>query len=168
VRALREWESVKESQWVKGSRQETLVSCQWVMENKQKIKLFEVSCMSKNDNQLKIPGAGFLDTNRFERESLMWNKVPDSEIIAVITESGIAFDTLVVLYSRENPLPAARILHIMLYIGVKDVRLMDGGLVQWQKMQYEVTYEPYTKFKSESSYGTLMFTRLHSYFSSID
>ena len=90
--------------------------------------------MGRNDNQLKIPGAGFLDTNRFERESLMWNKVPDSEIIAVITESGIAFDTLVVLYSRENPLPAARILHIMLYIGVKDVRLMDGGLAQWQKM----------------------------------
>ena len=49
-------------------------------------------------------------------------------MISVLAENGITFDTMVVLYARDNPLPAARVLHLLLYIGVKDVRLMDGGL----------------------------------------
>ena len=94
----------------------------------EKFKLFEVNDGPKNEAWLKLPNAGYLDTNLFEKELLLWNKVPDSEIISVITENGITFDTLVVLYARDNPLPAARVMHLLLYIGVTDVRLMDGGL----------------------------------------
>ncbi len=48
---------------------------------------------------LKLPQAGYLDTNLFEKEVLLWNKVADSELMNLMTEHGIQFDTVVILYS---------------------------------------------------------------------
>ncbi|MGL5948790.1 MAG: rhodanese-like domain-containing protein [Aeromonas sp.] len=76
-----------------------------------------------------IAGAGYIDTNRLEREPL-WNKVSDSELQAYLLELGITHDTPVILYGR-NSMAAARAAHLMLYAGVKDVRLLDGGLAAW-------------------------------------
>ncbi len=72
-------------------------------------------------------GAGYIDTNEVESEPL-WNKVSDAQLKAMLAKHGIRHDTTVILYGRDV-YAAARVAQIMLYAGVKDVRLLDGG---WQ------------------------------------
>ena len=76
-----------------------------------------------------IPGAGYIDTNQLEQEPL-WNKVSDQALLQLLLGHGVRHDTTVVLYGRNN-LTAARAAHLMLYAGVSDVRLLDGGLAAW-------------------------------------
>lgn len=76
-----------------------------------------------------IPGAGYIDTNEVESEPL-WNKVSDEQLKAMLAKHGIRHDTTVVLYGRDV-YAAARVAQIMLYAGVKDVRLLDGGWQTW-------------------------------------
>ncbi len=76
-----------------------------------------------------IPGAGYIDTNDVESEPL-WNKVPDDKLKALLAKSGIRHDTTVILYGRDV-YAAARVAQILLYAGVKDVRLLDGGWKTW-------------------------------------
>jgi 3-mercaptopyruvate sulfurtransferase SseA len=76
-----------------------------------------------------IPGAGYLDTNTLEQGPL-WNKVEDTTLRRRLLELGIRHDTTVILYGR-NMLAAARAAHLMLYAGITDVRLLDGGLAGW-------------------------------------
>jgi thiosulfate/3-mercaptopyruvate sulfurtransferase len=78
-----------------------------------------------------IPGAGYIDTTQFEHGPL-WNKAPDSELERLLLAHGIRHDVTVVLYGR-NPLAAARVAHLMLYAGVTDVRLLDGGFAAWRR-----------------------------------
>lgn len=77
-----------------------------------------------------IPGANYIDTAELERGPL-WNKVPDHELLSALPAHGICRDTTVILYGRST-LAAARAAHLMLYAGVSDVRLLDGGLAAWQ------------------------------------
>jgi 3-mercaptopyruvate sulfurtransferase SseA len=76
-----------------------------------------------------IPGAGYIDTNDVESEPL-WNKVADDKLKAMLLKHGIRHDTTVILYGRDV-YAAARVAHIVLYAGVKDVRLLDGGWKTW-------------------------------------
>lgn len=94
-------------------------------------RLFEVGCGGAVDfAQGHIPGAGYIDTGELERGP-WWNKVPDHELLRVLLAHGIRCDTTVILYGRST-LAAARAAHLMLYAGVVDVRLLDGGLAAWQ------------------------------------
>jgi 3-mercaptopyruvate sulfurtransferase SseA len=76
-----------------------------------------------------IPGAGYIDTAELELPPL-WNKIADHDLLAFLLRQGIAHDTTVILYGRGT-LAAARATHLMLYAGVRDVRLLDGGLAAW-------------------------------------
>ena len=76
-----------------------------------------------------IPGAGYIDTSELEGGP-HWNKVTDRELERLLLGHGIRHDVTVVLYGR-NPLAAARAAHLMLYAGVADVRLLDGGFDAW-------------------------------------
>jgi molybdopterin synthase sulfurtransferase len=76
-----------------------------------------------------VPGAGYLDTRELER-GLAWTKVADRKLLDVLRRHGIRHDTPVILYGRNN-LAAARAAHLMLYAGVRDVRLLDGGYALW-------------------------------------
>lgn len=76
-----------------------------------------------------IPGAGYIDTNDVESEPL-WNKVSDEKLKALLAKQGIRHDTTVILYGRDV-YAAARVAQIMLYAGVKDVRILDGGWKSW-------------------------------------
>jgi thiosulfate/3-mercaptopyruvate sulfurtransferase len=78
-----------------------------------------------------IPGAGYIDTAQFERGPL-WNKVPDHELEQLLLRHGVRHDVTVVLYGRNN-LAAARAAHLLLYAGVADVRLLDGGFAAWNR-----------------------------------
>lgn len=94
-------------------------------------RLLEVGCGGRDDFEHgHIRGAGYLETCRLE-QGPTWNKVPDPDLLRVLLQAGIRHDTTVVLYGR-NTLAAARAAHLMLYAGVRDVRLLDGGLAAWQ------------------------------------
>jgi thiosulfate/3-mercaptopyruvate sulfurtransferase len=94
------------------------------------VRLFEVGCGGADEWQAgHIPGARYLDTSLVEQAPL-WNKVPDPQLLANLLRHGIASDSCVVLYGR-HPLAAARVAHLLLYAGVGDVRLLDGGLAGW-------------------------------------
>ncbi|WP_445230443.1 sulfurtransferase [Duganella rhizosphaerae] len=93
-------------------------------------RLFDVGCGGGAlFEQAHIPGAAYLDTSEIEQEPL-WNKVSDQALLALLLARGVRHDTTVILYGRNN-LAAARLAHLLLYAGVADVRLLDGGYARW-------------------------------------
>ena len=95
------------------------------------LRLFEVGCGGGPlFEQSHIPGAAYLDTCRVEQAPL-WNKVSDEALLALLLAHGVRHDTTVILYGRNN-LAAARLAHLLLYAGVSDVRLLDGGFALWR------------------------------------
>ncbi len=99
-----------------------------------------------------IPGAIALDTNQLESPQ-DWNRRPPDELRAALEKAGITSDTTVILYGRtslaaaDDPFPgssagqlaAMRCAHILLYAGVKDVRVLNGGLQAWVDAGFETT-----------------------------
>lgn len=95
-------------------------------------KVIEAGCgVHDKFRQGHVPGADYLDTHELEVEPL-WNVVAPDVLHSVLTAHDIRRDTTVILYSR-NPLAAARVAHILLYAGVQDVRLLDGGWRIWRR-----------------------------------
>ncbi|UOD29895.1 sulfurtransferase [Massilia violaceinigra] len=94
------------------------------------LRLLEAGCAGAAAfEQAHIDGAGYLDTRELEAAPL-FNKVDDAALLRVLLAHGVRHDTTVVVYSR-NPLAAARAAHLMLYAGVTDVRMLDGGFAAW-------------------------------------
>lgn len=105
-----------------------------------------------------IPGAISIDTNSLE-SSETWNRRSPEELKEALENAGITHDTTVVLYGRfsapnnDDPFPgssaghlgAMRCAFIMLYAGVKDVRILNGGLQSWFDSGYEITTIPAEK-----------------------
>jgi thiosulfate/3-mercaptopyruvate sulfurtransferase len=101
-----------------------------------------------------IPGAVALDTNELESPET-WNRRSPSEVRRVLEALGITRDSTVVLYGRfsspdfSDPYPgssaghlgAFRCAFIMLWAGVKDVRMLNGGLQSWIDAGFETTTE---------------------------
>ncbi|WP_340820255.1 rhodanese-like domain-containing protein [Methanolobus sp. WCC4] len=105
-----------------------------------------------------IPGAISIDTNSLESTET-WNRRSPEEIKETLENAGISSDTTVVLYGRfsfpnnDDPFPGSSAGHlgsiraafIMLYAGVKDVRILNGGLQSWLDSGYAITKEPVSK-----------------------
>lgn len=99
-----------------------------------------------------IPGALELDTLRLESPDT-WNRRSPDEVRQTLLELGITSGTTVALYGRHSfpdnrdsfpgsaagQLAAFRCAFIMLWAGVKDVRVLNGGLQSWTDEGYEVT-----------------------------
>lgn len=99
-----------------------------------------------------IPGAISLNTNGLEASDT-WNRRPPWELKDTLQKHGITHDTTVIVYGRfsapdpNDPYPgssagqlgAIRCAIIMLYAGVKDVKLLNGGLQSWEDEGYELS-----------------------------
>ncbi len=97
-----------------------------------------------------IPGAIDLDTLDLESPET-WNRRSPEELEKALLEHGITADTTVVLYGKymfpENDdlfpgsaagdIGAMRCAFIMMYAGVKDVRILNGGFQSWFDADYE-------------------------------
>lgn len=102
-----------------------------------------------------IPGAIHLDTMAIE-EPDFWNRRTPEELAVALCGLGIRHDTTVVLYGRcgqpsmeqQDPgmeagqIAAMRAAAILLYAGVSDVRVLDGGLGAWERSGGEVVSDP--------------------------
>ena len=101
-----------------------------------------------------IPGAIDVDTNSLESTE-SWNRRSPDELKAALEALGITRETTVILYGRfsfpnnDDPFPgssagqlgAFRCAFIMMYAGVRDVRILNGGLQSWTDAGFEVTTE---------------------------
>lgn len=102
-----------------------------------------------------IPGAIPLDTNSLESTET-WNRRSPDELRETLESLGIRFDTTVVIYGRfsspvfnEEKFPgksaghlgAIRCAAIMLYAGVEDIRILNGGLTSWETKGYTLSKE---------------------------
>jgi thiosulfate/3-mercaptopyruvate sulfurtransferase len=101
-----------------------------------------------------IPTAAYLDTNVLESAPL-WNRRSKDELLDALRTHGITHDRTVVLYGRDSPsallesgsageagqITATRAAVILMYAGVKDVRVLDGGLDAWLEAGFEVETE---------------------------
>jgi 3-mercaptopyruvate sulfurtransferase SseA len=99
-----------------------------------------------------IPGAIHLDSERLE-SSKTWNRRSPEDLRKALCELGIRHDTIVVLYGRfshpnnedEYPgrmaghLAAIRCAQILMYAGVRDVRVLNGGMASWIEAGYEIS-----------------------------
>jgi len=83
-----------------------------------------------------IPGALPFSVENVEREPL-WNRIPDAELEACLVAYGMTYDTTVILYGRDTT-AAARVASLLLYAGVEDVRILDGGMTAWRAAGYPV------------------------------
>jgi len=102
-----------------------------------------------------ITGAISIDTTSLEYED-NWNRRSPEELKEVLENAGITHDTTVILYGRfsspsyDDPFPgssaghlgAMRCAFIMLYAGVKDVRILNGGIQSWLDSGYDITKDP--------------------------
>jgi thiosulfate/3-mercaptopyruvate sulfurtransferase len=98
-----------------------------------------------------VPGAAYIEVEALERPPL-WNKVPDETLLQVLLAHGIRHDTPVLLYGR-HPLVAARVAHLLLYAGVGDVRLLDGGYAAWEAAGGAVEAGRLAAFAPARSFG---------------
>jgi 3-mercaptopyruvate sulfurtransferase SseA len=115
-------------------------------------RLFEVGCGGAGVCMAgHLPGAGYVDTAAFEHGPL-WNKAPDAVLEQRLLAHGIRRDVTVVLYGR-NMLAAARIAHLLLYAGVADVRLLDGGFDAWRRAGLPLQAGPPRRWPAAAGFG---------------
>ena len=99
------------------------------------------------DLDTAIPGSIYINTDEVESFTSdpypggnLW---PDPQLQANIEKMGISKDTTVILYTRytdyTDPIAAARVLWALMYAGVEDVRMLNGGLPEWIAAGYPVT-----------------------------
>ncbi|MBR1657777.1 MAG: hypothetical protein IJ697_04845 [Synergistaceae bacterium] len=105
-------------------------------------KVFEASWGEEKTSYVNghIPGTIHINTDEFE-EGPIWNRLSDAQLKKALEANGITKDTLVVLYSTTQNMGAARIAWIMMYCGVEDVRLLDGGFNAWKRAGLPVSTE---------------------------
>jgi len=118
--------------------------------------LAHVSFDNRDDySEGHISGAIPLDT-LFLEEPEHWNRRNPDELERALLSNGITRRTTVVLYGRNrNPsmeqeqpgryagqIAAMRAALLLMYAGVEDVRVLDGGLDMWISEGYEITAKP--------------------------
>ncbi|MBA7563038.1 Thiosulfate sulfurtransferase YnjE [subsurface metagenome] len=121
--------------------------------NRQNFVVCHAHYRNKADyEQGHIPGAIALDTLALESPET-WNRRLPEELKETLQKHGITRDTTVVLYGRfsfpsnDDPFPgssaghlgAIRCAAILLYAGVRDVRVLNGGLQSWEDEGYGLT-----------------------------
>ncbi len=82
-----------------------------------------------------IPGSYWVHTGWVEVGPL-WNRVSDEKISEELAKLGVTPGTMVIVYG--DPMAAARFGVIAKYMGVEDVRMINGGLEAWKAAGYDV------------------------------
>lgn len=92
-------------------------------------KIFEVSWGPINDAlsyiRAHVKGAVHINTDEIEHAPL-WSVNKDSDLIKFAKNNGININDTIVLYG-EDVMASYRLASILMYIGVKDVRVINGG-----------------------------------------
>ena len=166
---LDEWSANTNLPMDKLARYKNLVSADWVnelisggnpMEYENNKYLIVHSHYRNRDAYLSghIPGAIDMDTLALESPET-WNRRSPEELKKALEGHGIDADTTVIMYGKfmtpnnDDEFPGSAAGHIgairntmiMLYAGVKDVRVLNGGFQSWQDAKYEISAEDVPK-----------------------
>ena len=112
---------------------ESLVSTQWVAEHggDANVRLVEVDVDTSAYDEGHIAGAVSFNWQSQLQQNVVRDIVSRSEMEALLSSSGIAPDTTVILYGDNNNWFAAWAFWQLKYYGHNDVRLMNGGRALW-------------------------------------
>lgn len=86
-------------------------------------------------NSGHIPGAIHSNSDTYENGYPRWFLLPDGELKTAAGSMGVSSEATVIVYS-DSSIFAARLWWILKYIGVSDVRLMNGGYAAWSASGY--------------------------------
>lgn len=90
-----------------------------------------------------VPTAVHVNTDEFEppkeyvKGKEEWRLANDDDLVKLLLKNGITADKNVIITSPE-PMAAHRFGVICNYLGVKDIRVMNGGFVVWNSLGYEL------------------------------
>jgi len=115
-----------------------------------------------------IPGAIDMDTLALEAPET-WNRRSPEELKSALEKHGITADTTVVLYGKfmspdnDDQFPgsaaghigAIRCAFIMMWAGVKDVKVLNGGFQSWRDAGYDISKNDEVK-NSVSDFGSVI------------
>lgn len=91
----------------------------------------------KDYKKAHIPGALHIDTMEIETEENNWNILDAETCKEVFLKRGVTKTTPVVVYSSDIN-AAARVAFVAYWLGVDNVKILDGGLKAWEKADYKV------------------------------
>lgn len=128
-------------------------------ENAKNIKIFDIRWGTTPESGYldgHVPGAVHINTDSFEppaedaEGNMTWMLANVEVLEKLLLDNGISSEDTVICTGPE-PMAAARFAIICQYMGVKDVRVMNGGLVLWKALGYELSKEetkpvPITEF----------------------
>jgi thiosulfate/3-mercaptopyruvate sulfurtransferase len=104
-------------------------------------KLFEVSNVDENQFYMisHIPTSVHLSTNEIE-EPQLWNRKNRSKLIELVAELGIKENNteLIIFYGNPDPMAAYRAAVIFKWIGVNNVRILNGGYKSWLRRNFPI------------------------------
>jgi thiosulfate/3-mercaptopyruvate sulfurtransferase len=125
------------------SRENSLVSAQWVEENldNPKVVLIEVDEDTTAYDKGHIRGAIKLDWTTDLQDQVRRDFVNKEQFEALLSGRGVANDDTVVLYGGNNNWFAAYAYWYFKLYGHEDVKLLDGGRKKWELDSRELTDE---------------------------
>ncbi len=126
------------------SRENSLVSAQWVEENLDNpdVILVEVDEDTSSYDRSHIRGAIKLDWTTDLQDQVRRDFVNKAQFEALLSEKGVSNDQTVVLYGGNNNWFAAYAYWYFKLYGHQDVKLLDGGRKKWELDARELTDEP--------------------------
>jgi thiosulfate/3-mercaptopyruvate sulfurtransferase len=116
------------------SRENTLVSAQWVEDNldNDKVVLIEVDEDTTAYDKGHIQGAIKLDWTTDLQDQVRRDFISKEQFEALLSSRGVANDDTVVLYGGNNNWFAAYAYWYFKLYGHEDVKLLDGGRKKWE------------------------------------
>src|SRR3954466_11194367 len=122
---------------------ETLVTTDWVAEhqNDPKVRLVEVDVDTKSYDEGHVPNAIAWAWNSQLADTVRRDILSQQQFEELMSNSGIAPDTTVVIYGDNNNWFAAWAFWQMKIYGHADVRLMNGGRKKWLAEGRDVAME---------------------------
>lgn len=117
------------------------VDAKWLnkqMKDNDKTVVIEASYGEGKDyKKAHIPSALHIDTMEIETEESNWNILDAETCKEVFLKRGVTKTTPVVVYSSDIN-AAARVAFVAYWLGVDQVKILDGGLKAWEKADYKV------------------------------
>jgi thiosulfate/3-mercaptopyruvate sulfurtransferase len=125
------------------------------------IKIVEASWGEEKTSYLKghIPGTFHINTDRIEppttTDPVMWMLADDKTLSDFALEFGFTKDDTVIV-TAEEPLASYRIAAVLRYIGVEDVRILNGGTLAWTLAGYKLETERHDHPASVTDFGAII------------
>src|SRR5919201_4285164 len=122
---------------------EVLVNTEWASQHQSdpKVRIVEVDVDTNAYNQGHIPGAIGWAWNTQLSDQVLRDILSKQDLEKLLSNSGIANDTTVVLYGDNNNWFAAWAFWQLKIYGHRDVRILDGGRKKWLADGRELTTE---------------------------